>query len=368
MQKSKKFTGIWLNKLLNGDVSFYAQIRDEHGKNKRVKIGKKSEGITEAYCHKKRNELINKIRFGEDDILFKNQKGQTFDEIANQYFDDLKMRGQKQENHIITIRKYEIHLKKYIGGKSIKSIDIATLNKIKKDKVDSLAPETINNLLIFISTVINFGNKILDLNAPNNISNGKVSKFKVDNKRERFLTKDEVTLLLKHTKPYKNTHIATLFGLSLGCRLGSILDIQRKDIDVDKRTVKLTDFKSGGETYTGYLHPRYFPDFEFLKAMKPNDYVISQKGTGKKVSSNAVQYQFRVISNKLFNKDLAKDDRKNRVVFHTLRHTFCSLLAINNTPIVVIQRLAHHSEISSTLRYSKLTQDSMFEEVQKAFV
>jgi len=39
------------------------------------------------------------------------------------------------------------------------------------------------------------------------------------------------------------------------------------------------------------------------------------------------------IADKLFNIGLASDDRKNRVVFHRLRHTYCSLLAINHVQI-----------------------------------
>ena len=367
MIKSKRYTGVWINKLANNDISYYVQIREDK-KSKRIKVGKKSEGITEAYCHNKRNELINKLRFGEDDPLFKNNKGITFDEVALKYFDDMKLRGRKDYNIKDTIKKYENHIKHYIGNRPIQSLNADILNRIKLDKVnEKYALKTVNNILILISTIINFANKNMDLKVKNYISDGMVSKYTHDNKRERFLSKEEVDILLQDTKPYKNIHMATLLGLSLGCRIGSILAVQRKHINIDKRTVTITDFKTGGETYTGYLHPKYFPDFEFLENMKPNDYLVSQKGTGKKVSKNAVQYQFRIITNKLFNQDLDKDDRKNRVVFHSLRHTFCSLLAINNTPIMTIQKLAHHKEINSTLRYSKLSQESMFEEVQKAF-
>ena len=51
-------------------------------------------------------------------------------------------------------------------------------------------------------------------------------------------------------------------------------------------------------------------------------------------------------------------DSKNRVVIHTLRHTFASQLAINGTPIFTIQKLMNHSDINMTLRYAKLSPDS----------
>lgn len=71
-----------------------------------------------------------------------------------------------------------------------------------------------------------------------------------------------------------------------------------------------------------------------------------------------VCYIISRILDRLFNSDLDKDDRKNRVVIHTLRHTYASHLAINGTPIFTIQKLMNHKEIRMTLRYSKLSLDS----------
>ncbi|WP_415408347.1 tyrosine-type recombinase/integrase [Sulfurovum sp. CS9] len=62
--------------------------------------------------------------------------------------------------------------------------------------------------------------------------------------------------------------------------------------------------------------------------------------------------------NRLFNEGLDTSDRKNRVVIHTLRHTFTSHLAINGTPIFTIQKLMNHKDIKMTMRYAKLAPDS----------
>ncbi|MFW2597809.1 tyrosine-type recombinase/integrase [Aliarcobacter butzleri] len=52
------------------------------------------------------------------------------------------------------------------------------------------------------------------------------------------------------------------------------------------------------------------------------------------------------------------NDRKNKIVFHSLRHTFASHLAINGTPIFTIQKLMNHKDIRMTLKYVKLSPDS----------
>ena len=55
---------------------------------------------------------------------------------------------------------------------------------------------------------------------------------------------------------------------------------------------------------------------------------------------------------KLFNEDVIDDYQK--VVIHTLRHTFASHLAINGCPIYTIKELMNHKTIEMTERYAKL--------------
>jgi len=51
-------------------------------------------------------------------------------------------------------------------------------------------------------------------------------------------------------------------------------------------------------------------------------------------------------------------DPRDRVVFHTLRHTFASWLAIQGTPIYTIKELMGHKTLAMTERYSHLIPDS----------
>ena len=70
------------------------------------------------------------------------------------------------------------------------------------------------------------------------------------------------------------------------------------------------------------------------------------------------------IIDDLFNQGMDVNDRKNRVVFHSLRHTFASHLAINGTPIFTIQKLMNHKDITMTMRYAKLAPDSGREAIE----
>ena len=48
----------------------------------------------------------------------------------------------------------------------------------------------------------------------------------------------------------------------------------------------------------------------------------------------------------------------DKVTIHTLRHTFASQLAINETPILTIKKLMNHNDINATMRYAKLSKSS----------
>ena len=89
--------------------------------------------------------------------------------------------------------------------------------------------------------------------------------------------------------------------------------------------------------------------------MEPND----------KIFKTTQEVKARNILNDLFNFGIDSEDRKNKVVIHTLRHTFASHLAINGTPIFTIQKLMNHKDIKMTLRYAKLSPDSGRESILK---
>lgn len=202
-----------------------------------------------------------------------------------------------------------------------------------------------------IGTIFNFA-----------IDNGKFKKenpakkahiYSIDNERERFLSKEEIHNLLEKAKAKDNlTYIFTILALTTGGRLNTICSIQKKNINLSTRVITLKDFKNN-KTYNGYIKNEYLALIkEHIKNLKPNDLIL---GSGDIIKQ--VQRRLRPILNDLFNQNLDSDDRKNRVVIHSLRHTFASQLIANNVPIFVVQKLMNHSDIKMTLRYVNVDGD-----------
>lgn len=80
-----------------------------------------------------------------------------------------------------------------------------------------------------------------------------------------------------------------------------------------------------------------------------------------------MQTRLKPILDRLFNDGLDIKDSKNRIVIHSLRHTFASQLAIANTSLRQIQDLMHHADISQTMKYAKLQDSATKKAVQIVF-
>jgi site-specific recombinase XerD len=352
---SKKYgSAVQLYHKANGDTSYSITYKDEDNKLKRIKIGDKSKGITEPYCNQKRNEVINSVRLGTDvPIKHKKQAGILFDTIAQKYFDDLQLHS--NENTIRDRKnKYNKHLYEIFGKQSVDRIKSDELEDLQKEKIKTLSPKTVNQLTELFSTIFNYGTRKELCKVLNPAT--RVKRFKVDNTRERFLAGEEIKELFEALKDNEVLTSFVKFALTTGGRLETILHIQKKDVDLATKTLTLYDFKNK-DSYKSFLTDDVLNFVRpKLKDMRANDYFVSLDG--EKFTARQLQSRLKPKIDELFNKELETDDRKNRVVIHTLRHTFASHLAIQGTPIFTIQNLMNHKDIKQTMRYAKLAPDS----------
>lgn len=361
MIKTKK-TGVYYNETEDKDKVYYFTYNDinDNKKKKWVKVGKYSEGIREINAFNLRNEQISKMKHGKDITVIATKKKKdliTLDILANRYFKDKKSSNERKQ-------KYENHIKPYIGNKQIENITKVDVNKVVSNVLDlGRSNGTANSILSLISTIFNHNMKQHDLKLINPCVG--IPKLKADNTRERFLTTNEINQLKDEIKEIFFVNLFVEFALCTGGRLETILHIQKKDIDLENKTINLNNLKTK-RRYTGFLQDELIAILkEYLPMLKANDYVVTQKGLEeKKADHKQIHRRLKPILDRLFNKGLKDDDITNRAVIHTLRHTFASHLAINGTPIFTIQKLMDHSDIKQTLRYAKLAPESGKNDVQ----
>lgn len=370
--RSKKFVGVSYKVLKNEDRSYYIDYKLEK-KFSRVHIGKKSEGINEAYCHQRRNEAINRHKFGDDAPIVKGKKRDflTLDNLADMYFTDKQY--ENREN-VRQKAKYKLHIQPVFGVEDVAEIeqdDIRQFREMlrsknitpKSETPTYYASATVNGIVKLLSRIINYSIKNKQLKLVNPCIG--ISKLKVDNARERFLSLEEVAQLKERIESDPIVYMFVLLSLITGGRESTIMTIKKKDINFEQNIITLFDHKNN-ETYTGFLDQESMVYIqESCISISKNDYIIG--GTSSVYPVRTIQNRLRKVFEELFNTGLEKKDAKNRVVIHTIRHTFASQLAIQGTPIFTIQKLMNHADIEQTMRYAKLAPDSGKEHVMSLY-
>ena len=369
---SKKYEGVQYYLKENECKTYYIRFRDEQNKLRRVKIGCETEGVTEVYCKNKRVEIINAILKGEQPPKIVKSKKEilTLDTVAKQYFSTKDASNSTFER----LSKYNKHLAPNLGMKEITKITKTDLMELQqKTLANGLSNQTANMIVELFGTIFNFGFKEELYETVSPVS--RITKLKVKNSRERFLSKYEIDELFDTCKEVDQLKeigcVLELFckvSLTTGARMESILHLKKCDVDLQNEIIRLTDFKGGGEVYSGYITDTTREIlYKTLSKIGFNDYVISFNYDGKKLTGRQIQRKVKPLLDELFNKGLDLKDRKNRIVIHSLRHTFASQLALANVPIRQIQELLNHSDISQTVRYAKLQDESNKQALQNIF-
>ncbi len=353
-----KFTGVFYRKTKAGSKIFYIKGKLDR-KSYLEKIGSAAEGVTAGYASKVRNEKHSISRMGEKSPMYKKPQ-LTLNDGFEKYLEEIEGKGDTRN----TKGRYTNHVKPIFGNELMEDITTDDIKKfviLKKKEVSFktgrvYSPKTINDLVNLISVTYNY-NKI----SPNPAKD--VKRDSTNDARERYLNEEEIALLLKtideHPKMRKKELIKlfTVLALSTGARLTSVLTITQGDILDDK--IRIKDHKNNS-TYYAALHPSVK---ELLPAeLKSTDYVVG--GTSKQVHRVSINKMLQPRLNELFNEGLDIEDSKRRVVIHTFRHTFGSLLAISGVGIYTIKKLMNHSDIKMTMRYAKLSPDVGFDAVK----
>lgn len=330
------------------DRCFDICYRDNQGKLVWEKVGWLSEGYNAAMASQIRSERIRTIRHG-DQLIKRRPREVTLKEVWERYDEWLETAKRRPRDDR---GLYKNHIEPAFADRPLSKIQPYDLEKLKmKLTGDGLAPASVKHVLVIVRQLVNKAIAWGMWAGENPVK--KVKLPQLSNRRERFLTRDEAHALLtelKNTSP--QLYNISLLSLHTGMRAGEIFALKWIHIDVENGLIHVADPKSG-RARKCIMTPTIKDLFLTLPSGEPSDFVFrSRTGGPIKEVSNAFDHAVKQLG---FNNGIT--DARQKVTFHTLRHTFASVLALRNTPILTIKELLGHQSLAMTERYSHLFPD-----------
>ncbi|MFH2119850.1 MAG: site-specific integrase [Pseudomonadota bacterium] len=310
------------------------------------KSPKESRTIAEG---KEAAEAAEKEREEKENVTFSRFMTET-------YLPQCKL-DKKAKTYTIEEMLYRLHLADTIGALPFGKIAPFHLERIKKNMADGKKSDrTIQYVLQLTRQAFNQARK-LGIYAGESPTNA-VKWPKLDNMKLRYLSITEAeTLLTALAAKSQSLHDAALLSLHCGLRFGEIAKLTWSCVNWDAGSMAILDAKTGSRT--AYLTA---PAKAMLKSRtegKPNDFIFPKRSGKKGAMDQASKVFTDTVKELKFN--LGVTDRKQKVTFHTLRHTFATHLYESTHDLYLTQRSLGHATSTMTARYAKMSESRLRE-------
>lgn len=241
-----------------------------------------------------------------------------------------------------------VHLVPLLGMKQLDAITTEDVQHLKSHLGDK-TPKTLNNVLTVLNTLLKVAVdwKILE-HMPCTIKLLRSAPTVA-----AFHDFDEYEKLVEASRKVDwRTHLAVLLGGEAGLRCGEMMALAWTDVDLAKRQlwVRHSEWKGkvtspkGGRPRCVPLTSRLAAAFQAHRHLRGPRVLC--RDDGRPLTQKVVRELVRKAARRA---GLANEGT------HTLRHTFCSHLAMRGAPGRAIQELAGHKDLSTSQRYMHLS-------------
>jgi integrase len=171
--------------------------------------------------------------------------------------------------------------------------------------------------------------------------------FKENNHRERALTEDEVKRLIDACPKYLKSIV--IAGVLTGLRKSDIFNLKWRDIDLKRGLIQLEEAKTG-KTRNIVLNSDMITLLQSLP-VKCQHVFPNKHGKPFKDIKRSFETALRKAGIK------QNDDRRYKIVFHTLRHTCVSLLTERGADTTAVKNYVAHASEEMTKHYTHLSEE-----------
>jgi len=295
----------------------------------------------------KKEKEIKAITFGdlfEKHYLPHSQKQVTKDNKS----------GRAQKTHDNEKRLYEKWIEPTLGNIPLLNVAPNHLDTIMSNlKEKGRSARTVQYVLGIVRHTFNYARKQQYYPKPQN-PEPNFDKPKVSNQRKRWLSHTEADTLLDALKNRsQQVHDMSLLSLHTGMRAGEVFALRWGKVDLPNRIIHIVDTKTAKDR-TAEMTDRVYSMLKSMERGKPDDLVFKDEN-GNQIKEVSKTFD-RTVKDLGFNEGVT--DNRDKVVFHTLRHTFASWLVMNGTNLYIVKDLMGHSTLAMTERYSHLGKGS----------
>jgi len=355
-RKRTKYVGVYERKseirrhVGKADVCFDISYKRD-GKKIWEKVGWISEGYTAKVASDLRANRLRSIRHGEE-LPKDKKKAPFFKDVAARYLEwavnNKAYEGRDDGN------RYRKHLSSAFDDKRLNQISSFDLERIKNELTKiGLAPSSVKHCLVLVRQIFNKAILWGLYKGDNPIKGVKLPILQ--NQRERFLTHEEAsTLLTELGDVSEQLHDMALISLHCGLRVGEICNLKGQDLDFNNGLINIANPKNK-ESRKAFMTNAVKEMLSNRKPDTPDEYVFKDTLHQGKIGRVSTAFA-RAVKRLGFNNGVT--DTRQKVTFHTLRHTFASWLALQGETILTIKELLGHKTLAMTTRYAHLMPDA----------
>jgi integrase/recombinase XerD len=160
------------------------------------------------------------------------------------------------------------------------------------------------------------------------------------------LSADEVVRFLESVSSLKS-RVALTTAYAAGLRVSEVVALKLRDIDSDRRVIRIENGKGGKERYVMLSAPLLGILRSYWRLARPSLYLFPGRTENKPIEQTVLHAACRSAA--------AAAGLDKRVSVHVLRHSFATHLLENGADIRVIQVLLGHENLSTTARYTRVS-------------
>ena len=311
---------------------------------KRTTVSTKTTNLHEAY------KFLGSFKVNQKEQTKEEPASISLSEFKTEYLEFIK--PTKSKKYVCSIDLSFRMLINFTGDIQLNKLDLRALDKF----ITATFSRTPRGASLYYRTLKAAFSKAVLWNYISENPLKKIRSPKVAKTFPIFITEEELKFILSNTQ---EEVLRNLFLLAFytGMRLGELISMKWSWIDFKQNQITV---KCSEEFTTKGKKERVIPINQNLRTVLTNffpkvisitdDYVFSR--------INGVKLNDDFIAKK-FKKAVRASKLNDKVHFHTLRHSFASLLVQRGVSLYVVKELLGHEELTTTQIYSHLQQQNL---------